>query len=311
MTEYGSARGRLWLVLLAAFGAALVSVLALPQRDGLARADARDERGRDITLERSGAPDFQRQLDKAITRDGPGPAIVGGTAVPDGKYPFMAVLIVRNSAGGTGLCGGSLIDADSVLTAGHCLVNAVSVDLAVGRTVISQNQGQVRFATAAYLHPNFNPNNNFSYDAAVLKLNAAVAGVGPIRLSAATQNALETPGRRLTVSGWGTTSEGGSTSDRMREVSVPVVRDAAARRAYASQAPILRYFPSLMVAAGVRGKDSCQGDSGGPLFKPGAPRTQVGIVSYGRGCARAGFPGAYTEVNHSGVRTFIVNAAAR
>ena len=73
----------------------------------------------------------------------------------------------------------------------------------------------------------------------------------------------------------------------------------------------LRYFPTLMVAAGVKGKDSCQGDSGGPLFYPAATRTQVGIVSYGLGCARAGIPGAYTEVNNTGIRAFIVNAATK
>ena len=44
--------------------------------------------------------------------------------------------------------------------------------------------------------------------------------------------------------------------------------------------------------------DTCQGDSGGPMIKtlsPGAVR-EVGIVSYGNGCARPGFPGVYGEV---------------
>ena len=58
------------------------------------------------------------------------------------------------------------------------------------------------------------------------------------------------------------------------------------------------------VCAGVPrgGKDSCQGDSGGPLWvaasKDGDPVnvTQVGIVSSGRGCARQGYPGVYTDV---------------
>ena len=44
--------------------------------------------------------------------------------------------------------------------------------------------------------------------------------------------------------------------------------------------------------------DTCQGDSGGPMIKTlstGAVR-EVGIVSYGNGCARPGFPGVYGEV---------------
>jgi secreted trypsin-like serine protease len=44
------------------------------------------------------------------------------------------------------------------------------------------------------------------------------------------------------------------------------------------------------------GKDSCQGDSGGPIF---VGNTQVGIVSFGDGCARPEKPGVYARVSAS------------
>jgi secreted trypsin-like serine protease len=46
------------------------------------------------------------------------------------------------------------------------------------------------------------------------------------------------------------------------------------------------------------GKDSCQGDSGGPIHQwLNDHWEQVGIVSYGTGCALAIHPGVYTRLS--------------
>lgn len=66
-----------------------------------------------------------------------------------------------------------------------------------------------------------------------------------------------------------------------------------------------RQFNDLVLCAGVLkgGMDSCQGDSGGPLMIPTGRLSeptvyyQIGIVSYGIGCARADVPGVYTRVS--------------
>jgi secreted trypsin-like serine protease len=240
------------------------------------------------------------------------PQIIGGTEVPNGKYPFMAYIEFHRNDGRIMSCGGSLIDQDSVLTAAHCFVRAQRAVVAFGRTDLRQrNQGQVRAASRYAIHPRFN-GRSFAYDVGVLKLKHAVTGIKPIKLATAGEDHLEKPGRILTVAGWGATSEGDrSNANRLRQVQVPVVSDSRAKQAYSSQSRGLKYFPSLMVAAGVKGKDHCYGDSGGPLFKPGTPSTQVGIASYAKGCARAGYPGVSTEVNNPNIKNFILAAARR
>jgi len=54
-----------------------------------------------------------------------------------------------------------------------------------------------------------------------------------------------------------------------------------------------------MICAGEEGKDSCQGDSGGPLVwkHPSNTYIQIGVVSWGIGCAAKRYPGVYTRVN--------------
>merc|ERR1711956_24996 len=85
------------------------------------------------------------------------------------------------------------------------------------------------------------------------------------------------------VSGWGTTSESGSSPDLLMKVSVPIVTDDECRDAYGQSE-----IEDSMICAGLPegGKDSCQGDSGGPFACSDTPESRelIGIVSWGYGC---------------------------
>jgi trypsin len=236
------------------------------------------------------------------------PMIVGGTAVPTGNYPFMAFVKLYRNGKRSGFCAGSLIDQDSVLTAAHCLMNTTGAVVVVGRTDLRKNRGQEIGASRPFIHPRY---NGSGYDAGVLKLRRPVKGIKPIKLATAKQNKLEKPGHILTTAGWGVMKQRPDIlPKRVHEVSVPVVSDSRAKRAYQSQGP--KYLPSLNVAAGKKGKSPCFGDSGGPLFDSGS-RTQVGITSHGavQKCGTARYPVVYTEVNNSNIRNFILSAAKR
>lgn len=120
------------------------------------------------------------------------PLIVGGTAVPNGKYPFMAALLDKSRPGDAFdelFCGGTLIDKDSVLTAAHCLVNPKpdKLQVVVGRTTLNQNRGQLRSVSHRFIHPRYN-GNGYGYDAAILKLSRPVKSIKPIKLATAKQS---------------------------------------------------------------------------------------------------------------------------
>jgi trypsin len=236
------------------------------------------------------------------------PKIVGGTVVPNGKYPFVAYIELYQGKR-VFACTGSLIDPDSVLTAAHCLINTTGAKVIVGRTDLrKKNRGQEIGASRPFIHPRYNGNG---YDAGVLKLSRPVKGIKPIKLATPIQNNLEKPGNILTAAGWGAVRQRPEIyPKRMQEVSVPVVSDSRAKRAYQSQ--VSKYLPSLMVAAGKKGKSPCFGDSGGPLFDPGS-RTQVGIDNFSakQKCALARYPEVFAEVNNPEIRIFILSAAKR
>jgi secreted trypsin-like serine protease len=245
------------------------------------------------------------------------PRVVGGEPVPNGDFPFVASVGDARygvTAYRRHFCGASLIDSDSVLTAAHCVQDTPRWPLrvTVGRTVLSDDGGQTRRVSRIAIHPRFDGVSDVKYDAAVLTLDSPVQGIPALGIAGAPQDALEEPDRLATVAGWGNTiaqpargDNGSNLPERMRVARVPIVSDARARDVYGSS-----FVGALMVAAGKEGKDTCTGDSGGPMFaRQDDKRYQIGITSFGEGCATRKYPGVYTEVNARAIRTFIVNAA--
>jgi secreted trypsin-like serine protease len=243
----------------------------------------------------------------------PTPRIIGGEPADFGEYPFMVALLfepIEGSDFDKQYCGGSLIASRWVLTAAHCvdfLESPDEVAVAVSRTNLDSTQGQRVDVRAFYVHPDYDP-SIISPDVALIQLARPVNGVAPIQLADAGGDAFEAAGTLLTVIGWGNTSTTGQASfpDELREVVVPVVDDTTCDTAYHGFVTV-----ETQLCAGVKGVDSCGGDSGGPLFATTSSGTevQIGIVSYGIGCAKNRFPGVYTEVNSPTVRSFIADVA--
>lgn len=105
-------------------------------------------------------------------------------------------------------------------------------------------------------------------------------------------------GKFAVVAGWGRTGENEETSRVLRKVVVPVWSRKECRDAGYG----VHKLSDNMFCAGYPGgeKDACNGDSGGPLHvkRDGGSMELIGLVSWGRGCARPNLPGVYTKVTN-------------
>lgn len=239
------------------------------------------------------------QADEVQAASSDGVTIVGGEIAEHGEWAWQ--VLVRP---GHYLCGGSLIAVDWVMTAAHCVYNGnelfapESISVTVGETHRGVQEGteQTIKVNGVFVHDAYNKWNNDS-DIALLHLVTPVVfndAVKVIPMLTDAYGTLAEAGELATVTGWGTTVEGGYTSSTLMEVAVPIVSNEVCNDSYGS-------ISKNMICAGYAegGKDSCQGDSGGPLVVPDEEGNWylVGVVSFGYGCARSEYYGVYTRVS--------------
>lgn len=231
-------------------------------------------------------------------------SIVNGDSVQAHTIPWQ-VMIRAIMGGSYGLCGGSVIGQEWVVTAAHCLSPGAKYEMHFGAHAANGHEAGRVVCVASQVkgHTGYNK-QTMANDIALLRIPSSCQGgkrfayshtIRAICLPSASEN-FNNPREFAMVSGWGTTSSGGSTASVLLKTVVKLHDlkqcEQLLRRPLAQ---------GSLCGSGLkkngRGTDSCQGDSGGPLaLKTSKGWTLAGVVSWGYGCADRGKPGVYTHV---------------
>lgn len=221
--------------------------------------------------------------------------IVNGRQALVDQFPWVVFLQIR-FGGVLTRCGGSIITKRHVLTAGHCtLLNDIEASEVMVFYGHSNFREGLRVRGIRLLrHPQFDP-PKFHNDIAIVMVEQDFHFGTKVRPICLPTHPVDIFNKDVIVAGWGYLEQDGRAANNLRYTLVKVLPNARCAKKFIRTG----YRPDIMYCAYRFNTDACQGDSGGPLMtqQENGRYLQVGIVSYGIGCALEDMPGVYARLD--------------
>jgi secreted trypsin-like serine protease len=217
--------------------------------------------------------------------------IINGTPCSDLNKSAVVVVIKNLPDGSSGLCTGTLLTSNQVLTAAHCLEGAASINVYYGATT---DKFSILTGSTWTIHPNYAraSNGRLTNDVGVINLNR------PLNLPAIPVLASSPAkvGQQASIFGYGVSVGGGEVDGQLRSGTMTIAGvDAETIQAVYDSAS----------------SDVCSGDSGGPLIvKLGEQQVIAGTTSYGSSAVcTAGEQSVFMNLQSASIQNFLRNVA--
>jgi trypsin len=238
--------------------------------------------------------------------------IVGGTAAAPGEFPWRVLVFMYNPATGSGgICGGTIISPNWVVTAAHCTMDfqpGYKINVYYNTTsnpVTTGSQSAMIVSDRYVQNPTYN-RNTLDNDISLIHLPTPIPyglNVGPVCLPYSLQQPQTYQGFNVTASGYGTTQivqagveNNNPPSNTLQKVVLPVLTQTQCGPYYGTSQITPNMFCTFKP-----NYDTCQGDSGGSVDYQNPSNGlwyNIGVTSFGAGCATQNYPGVYARVSN-------------